>query len=64
MAIRKREGQEGVTWHIGYLDVSGNQVRESFKKKREAEAELGKRMSLIVPRHHFSLGLMNSIPPM
>lgn len=43
MAIRKR----GDTWMIDYYDPAGNRVRKSFKKKKDAEAEHGKRKSLI-----------------
>ena len=43
MAIRKR----GDSWQIDYLDPKGKRVRKSFKKKKDADAELGKRVSLI-----------------
>lgn len=41
--IRKR----GTSYQIDYFDPTGKRVRQSFKKKKEAEAELGKRVSLI-----------------
>ena len=41
--IRKRSN----AWQIDYFDPDGKRVRKSFKKKKEAEAELGKRVSLI-----------------
>jgi len=41
--IRKR----GKGYQIDYTDPNGKRVRKSFKKKKEAEAELGKRVSLI-----------------
>jgi len=41
--IRKR----GKTYHIDYFDPNGKRIRKSFKKKKEAEEELGKRVSLI-----------------
>jgi len=41
--IRKR----GKTYQIDYFDPNGKRVRKSFKKKKDAEAELGKRVSLI-----------------
>ena len=44
--IRKREGKKGVSWQIDYFDPTGKRVRQSFKKKKDAEAELGKRVSL------------------
>jgi integrase len=44
--IRKREGKKGISWQIDYFDPTGKRVRQSFKKKKDAEAELGKRVSL------------------
>ena len=44
--LRKREGKKGVSWQIDYFDPTGKRVRQSFKKKKDAEAELGKRVSL------------------
>jgi integrase len=41
--IRKR----GKTYQIDYFDPNGKRVRRTFKKKKAAEAELGKRVSLI-----------------
>jgi hypothetical protein len=41
--IRKR----GRGYQIDYFDPNGKRVRKSFKKKKDAEAELGKRVSLI-----------------
>jgi len=43
MAVRKR----GSTWQIDYTDPKGKRVRKSFKKKKDAETEYGKRISLI-----------------
>jgi integrase len=43
MAIRKR----GDSWQIDYLDPGGKRVRQSFSTRKEAAAELGKRVSLI-----------------
>ncbi len=45
--VRKREGKKGVSYQIDYFDPTGKCVRQSFKKKKDAEAELGKRVSLI-----------------
>lgn len=39
--IRKR----GKGYQIDYFDPAGKRVRKSFKKKKEAEAELGKRVA-------------------
>jgi integrase len=44
--IRKRQGKKGVSWQIDYFDPTGKRIRQSFKKKKDAEAELGKRVSL------------------
>lgn len=41
--VRKR----GNAYQIDYFDPTGKRVRRSFKKKKDAEAELGKRVSLI-----------------
>jgi len=55
MAIRKREGRRGVTWQIDYLDPNGVRVRQSFKKRKDAEAELGKRVSLIAEKRYLDI---------
>lgn len=44
MAIRKT----GKTFQIDYYDPAGKRIRKSFKKKKDAVAELGKRESLMV----------------
>jgi integrase len=41
--VKKR----GNTWQIDYNDPNGKRIRKAFKKKKEAEAELAKRVSLI-----------------
>jgi integrase len=41
--IRKR----GNSYQIDYFDPNGKRVRKSFEKRKDAEAELGKRVSLI-----------------
>jgi len=43
MAVRKR----GNTWQIDYYDPEGKRVRKTFKKKKDAVAEEGKRVSLM-----------------
>jgi uncharacterized protein Veg len=40
--IRKR----GKTYQIDYFDPTGKRIRKAFNKKKDAEAELGKRVSL------------------
>ena len=37
----------GKGYQIDYFDPTGKRVRKSFKKKKDAEAELGKHVSLI-----------------
>jgi len=41
--IRKRDN----SYQIDYFDPNGKRVRKSFQKRKDAEAELGKRVSLI-----------------
>jgi hypothetical protein len=53
--IRKREGKKGVSWQIDYFDPNGKRVRPSFKKKKDAEAELGKRVSLIAEKRYLDV---------
>jgi len=55
MAVRKRDGKKGVSWQIDYLDPNGRRVRRSFKKKKDAEAELGKRVSLIAENRYLDV---------
>ena len=45
--IRKRQGKNGASYQIDYFNPTGKRIRKSFKKKKDAEAELGKRVSLI-----------------
>ena len=49
--VRKR----GKGWQIDYFDPHGKRVRKSFKKKKDAEAELGKRVSLIAERRYLDV---------
>ncbi|MHA1938195.1 MAG: tyrosine-type recombinase/integrase, partial [Candidatus Thorarchaeota archaeon] len=49
--IRKR----GNSYQIDYIDPNGNRVRKSFSKKKEAEAELGKRVSLIAENRYLDV---------
>ncbi|MBW1902706.1 MAG: Arm DNA-binding domain-containing protein [Deltaproteobacteria bacterium] len=57
MGIRKR----GKSYQIDYLDPNGKRVRQSFKKLKEAKAELGKRVSLIAEGRYLDVqeGLHN-----
>ena len=43
MALRKM----GNSWQIDYIDPGGKRIRKCFKNRKEAAAELGKRVSLI-----------------
>lgn len=45
--INKLSGKKGTTWQIDYLDPNGKRIRVMFKKRKEAEAELAKRVSMI-----------------
>jgi integrase len=51
MAIRKRGGG----WQIDYFDPTGKRVRKSFTKKKDAEAELAKRVSLIAEKRYLDV---------
>jgi integrase len=41
--VKKR----GNSWQIDYTDPNGKRIRKAFRKKKEADAELAKRVSLI-----------------
>jgi integrase len=49
--VRKR----GNSYQIDYIDPKGKRVRKSFSKKKEAEAELGKRVSLIAENRYLDV---------
>lgn len=49
--VRKR----GSAYQIDYTDPDGKRVRKSFKKKKDAEAELGKRVSLIAENRYLDV---------
>lgn len=51
MAIRKR----GKTYQIDYFDTNGKRIRQSFKKRKDAEAELGKRVSLMAEGRYLDI---------
>ena len=51
MAIRKR----GNSWQIDYIDPNGKRVRKAFKKKKDAVAEHGKRVSLIAENRYLDV---------
>lgn len=49
--VRKR----GNSYQLDYYDPSGKRVRLSFDKKKDAEAELGKRVSLIAENRYLDV---------
>lgn len=49
--IRKR----GNSYQIDYFDPDGKRVRKSFRKRKDAEAELGKRVSLIAEHRYLDV---------
>ncbi|MGA3116564.1 MAG: hypothetical protein ABSF90_19255 [Syntrophobacteraceae bacterium] len=51
MAIRKR----GSGWQIDYFDPTGKRVRKSFAKKKDAQDELAKRVSLIAEKRYLDV---------
>jgi len=53
--IIKIEGKKGVSWRIDYLDPHGKRIRQMFKKRKEAEAELGKRVSLMAEKRYLDV---------
>ena len=57
MAIRKRISSKTgkVSWQIDYFDPTGKRIRKSFKKRKDAEAELGKRFSLIAENRYLDI---------
>ena len=55
MAIRKRVSKKGVSWQIDYFDPHGKRIRLSFKKKKDAVAELGKRVSLMAEKRYLDV---------
>jgi integrase len=44
-----------VSWQIDYLDPDKIRIRKTFNKKKEAEAELGKRVSLIAENRYLDV---------
>lgn len=49
--VRKR----GDSYQIDYIDPNGKRVRQSFRRRKEAEAELGKRVSLIAENRYLDV---------
>ena len=44
-----------VSWQIDYFDPNGKRIRLTFKKRKDAEAELGKRVSLIAENRYLDM---------
>ena len=55
--VRKRTSSKTgkVSWQIDYFDPTDKRIRQSFKKKKDAEAELGKRVSLIAENRYLDM---------
>jgi hypothetical protein len=49
--VKKR----GNSWQIDYTDPNGKRIRKAFKQKKEAEAELAKRVSLIAEGRYLDI---------
>ena len=45
--INKFVGKKRTSWQIDYLDPEGKRIRKMFKMRKDAEAELSKRVALI-----------------
>jgi integrase len=44
--VRKIINKSGKpSWQIDYIDPAGKRVRQTFKKKKDADAEIGKRIT-------------------
>ena len=55
-AIRKIINKSGKpSWQIDYIDPAGKRVRQTFKKKKDADGELGKRVSLIAEKRYLDV---------
>ncbi|MBL7204556.1 MAG: hypothetical protein ISS63_09515 [Desulfobacteraceae bacterium] len=53
--IKKVTGKNGATWRIDYIDPHGKRVRQMFKKRKDAAAELGKRVSLMAEGRYLDI---------
>jgi integrase len=54
--VRKITNKSGkASWQIDYIDPAGKRVRQTFKKKKDADAELGKRVSLIAENRYLDV---------
>ncbi|UCF82417.1 MAG: tyrosine-type recombinase/integrase [Desulfobacteraceae bacterium] len=53
--VTRVEGKKGVSYRIDYFDPNGKRIRKMFKKKKDAEAELGKRVSLMAEGRYLDI---------
>lgn len=53
--VNKIVGKKGVSWQIDYFDPNGRRIRQMFKKKKDATAELGKRVSLLAEKRYLDI---------
>jgi integrase len=54
--INKLIGKTGkATWQIDYIDPEGKRIRRMFKKRKDAEAELAKRVSLMAEKRYLDV---------
>jgi integrase len=54
--VRKIINKSGkASWQIDYIDPVGKRVRQTFKKKKDADAEIGKRVSLIAENRYLDV---------
>jgi integrase len=55
-AVRKIINKSGkASWQIDYVDPTGKRVRQTFKKKKDADAEIGKRVSLMAENRYLDV---------
>ena len=54
--VRKIINKSGkASWQIDYIDPAHKRIRQTFKKKKDADAELGKRVSLIAEKRYLDV---------
>jgi integrase len=54
--VRKIKNKSGkISWQIDYIDPAGERIRQTFKKKKDADMELGKLVSLIGEKRYMDV---------
>jgi integrase len=53
--INKLVGKKKTTWQIDYIDPNGKRIRQMFKMRKEAAAELGKRVALMAEKRYLDV---------